>query len=217
MTTTLAPPHAVHPETPDATASAHRAAAAPRVTAVLLVRGDSLGRSTSGDDDDSGTPAGAATRVGRLPEVLDSVAAQTRPPERLVVVVADEPVDGTPLLATVTTLVEAHDRLVAAVSELVVIGSPAPVELGVAVDAALAEVDRRNAPGESVPAASAGVAAAEVPAEPEAPEAVAGPDESAEPAEPPSPPSPPSAESASPPSPMRPSRRARGARGARGA
>ena len=125
-------------------------------------------------------PDGAATRVGRLPEVLDAVAAQIRPPERLVVVVADEPVGGIPLLGQVTALVEAHDRLVTAVPELVVIGLPAPVELGAAVDAALAELDRRNAPGESVPAAPAGVAAAEVPAEPEAPEAVGEPAESAE-------------------------------------
>jgi GT2 family glycosyltransferase len=110
----------------------------------------------------------AATRVGRLPEVLDAVAAQTRPPERLVVVAADDadasgasasgrpaPPDGASVLARVTALVEAHEGLVAAVPEVVVIGLPAPADLGAAVDAALAELDRRSAPGESVPDASA--------------------------------------------------------------
>ncbi|HEY7989693.1 MAG TPA: hypothetical protein VIE19_10775, partial [Lapillicoccus sp.] len=197
MTTTLAPPHAVHPETPGSAASAHRAAAAPRVTAVLLVRGDALGRPAASEEaSDSGMRVAATTRIGRLPEVLDALAAQTRPPERLVVVAAADAVAGADadaavasnpavastgsasVLTRVTELVEAHERLVAAVPEVAVIGLPAPADLGGAVDAALAELDRRNAPGESVPDASADKAAraAESPDTGEAPESADTPD-----------------------------------------
>ena len=82
------------------------------------------------------------------------------------------------VLTRVTELVEAHERLVAAVPELVVIGLPAPADLGAAVDAALAELDRRNAPGESVPDASADKAArpAESPDSAEAPDSTEAPD-----------------------------------------
>ncbi|HEY8307764.1 MAG TPA: hypothetical protein VIG79_13935, partial [Lapillicoccus sp.] len=138
MTTTLAPPHAVHPETPGSAASAHRAAAGPRVTAVLLVRADALGRPAASEEaSDSGMPGVAATRVGRLPEVLDALAAQTRPPERMVVVAADDAEvassKNASVLSRVTELVEAHERLVTSVPELVVIGLPAPADLGAAV------------------------------------------------------------------------------------
>ncbi len=133
------------------------------MTAVLLVRGDALGRSAGSHEvSGSGMRVTAATRVGRLPEVLDAVAAQTRPPERLVVVAAADATDasngGASVLTRVTELVEAHERLVAAVPELVFIGLPAPVDLGAAVDAALAELDRRYAPGESFPDTSASTA-----------------------------------------------------------
>ena len=155
------------------------------MTAVLLVRGDALGRPAASEEaSDSGMRVAATTRIGRLPEVLDALAAQTRPPERLVVVAAaDAAVASTgsaSVLTRVTELVEAHERLVAAVPELVVIGLPAPADLGAAVDAALAELDRRHAPGESVPDASADKAArpAESPDSAEAPDSTEAPDSS---------------------------------------
>ena len=161
------------------------------MTAVLLVRGDALGRPAASEEaSDSGMRVAATTRIGRLPEVLDALAAQTRPPERLVVVAADDAADAADAVATValtgsasvltrvTELVEAHERLVAAVPELAVIGLPAPADLGAAVDAALAELDRRHAPGESVPDASADKAArpAESPDSAEAPDSTKAPD-----------------------------------------
>ena len=72
------------------------------------------------------------------------------------------------MLTRVTELVEGHDGLAATVPEVVVIGMPAPADIGRAVDAALAEVDRRNAPGESVPAEPPAPEPAEAPAAPEA-------------------------------------------------
>ena len=126
------------------------------MTAVLFVREDALGRPGKADDSQAGSMrAAVTTRVGRFGEVLDAVAAQTRPPERLVVVAVDGLPGSTspaPVLTQVTELVEGHAGLAAAVPEVVVIGLPAPADLGRALDAALAEVDRRNAPGESVPA-----------------------------------------------------------------
>jgi GT2 family glycosyltransferase len=118
------------------------------------------------------------TRVGRFGEVLDAVAAQTRPPERLVVVAVDapaEPPSPAPVLTQVTELVEGHDGLAATVPDVVVIGMSAPADIGRALDAALAEVDRRNAPGESVTAERSAPAPAEAGAAPEA-----EPDEEAE-------------------------------------
>ena len=106
----------------------------------------------------------ATTRVGRFGEVLDAVAAQTRPPERLVIVAADAPTGSTSaapssasatlVLPRVTELVEGHDGLAATVDEVAVIGMSEPAEIGRAIDAALAEVDRRNAPGETYRGAS---------------------------------------------------------------
>ena len=117
------------------------------MTAVLLVRGDALGRPAASEEaSDSGMRVAATTRIGRLPEVLDALAAQTRPPERLVVVAAADAADAADadavatvastgsasVLTRVTELVEAHERLVAAVPELAVIGLPAPADLGAA-------------------------------------------------------------------------------------
>ena len=90
-------------------------------------------------------PDASATGVGRLAEILDAVSAQTRPPERLVVVAVEEP-DAAPSIGTrVDAVVAAHDGLAATIPEVLVIGIEAPAEVGRAVDAALAELDRRRA------------------------------------------------------------------------
>jgi hypothetical protein len=96
-------------------------------------------------------PAISATPVGRLSDVLDAVAAQTRPPERLVVVAVEEP-ETTPSIGRQTdSLVREHNGLAATIPEVLVVGVEGPAAVGKAVDAALAELDRRNAPGEAVP------------------------------------------------------------------
>ncbi|HEY6743977.1 MAG TPA: glycosyltransferase, partial [Lapillicoccus sp.] len=157
MTTTLAPPHAALPADPGVVTVSNRRAA-PRVTAVLVVRGDALGSPGTGEPD-AGLPAAPARTVARLPEVLDAVAAQTRPPERLVVVAVEDP-DVTPSIGTrVDGLVAAHDGLAATIPEVLVLGIEAPAAVGKVIDAALAELDRRHAPGEAI---------AEPPAEPDA-------------------------------------------------
>ena len=65
MTTTLAPPHAVLPADPDVVWVSNRRAAAPRVTAVLLVRADALGPSSTGGQD-GGVPAVSANRPSAI-------------------------------------------------------------------------------------------------------------------------------------------------------
>ncbi|HVD64151.1 MAG TPA: hypothetical protein VNC14_07645, partial [Lapillicoccus sp.] len=111
MTTTLAPPFAVRPADPGVVRVSNRRAA-PMVTAVLVVRGDALGMPGT-EDRDAPMPDASATGVGRLAEVLDAVSAQTRPPERLVVVAVEDP-DAAPSIGTrVDAVVAAHDGLAA--------------------------------------------------------------------------------------------------------
>ena len=122
-------------------------------------------------------PDASATGVGRLAEVLDAVSAQTRPPERLVVVAVEEP-DAAPSIGTrVDAVVAAHDGLAATIPEVLVIGIEAPAEVGRAVDAALAELDRRHAPGETIPEPapdpSVGTEPLETPTDPGRPQATA--------------------------------------------
>ncbi len=168
------------------------------MTAVLLVRADALGRPDREDEGaEPGMRAGQPPPVGRITEVLDAVAAQTRAPDRLVVVAAEDASDtasvsssmAPSIFARVSEIVRAHDGLAGVVPELAVIALTGPGHIAAAVDAALAEVDRRHAPGETVPDAVRETATIQ-PAESESevktePEGVAvEPGEVGEPAEP---------------------------------
>ena len=88
VTTTLAPPHAVQPVNPDAAAPPPRGTAVPRVTAVLLVREDALGRPGSGRRlagrqyarrrDHPGRPVRRGPRRGRRADPAAGAAGRRR-------------------------------------------------------------------------------------------------------------------------------------------
>ncbi|MDQ2782401.1 MAG: glycosyltransferase, partial [Actinomycetota bacterium] len=91
-----------------------------------------------------------------LPEVLDALAEQVRPPDRVVVVVDDA---ASAALAAVREQLLSHDRLREVVPDATVLpvqGGPGPlrttsagqgpVPVGLAVDAVLAELDRTSVP-----------------------------------------------------------------------
>ena len=123
-----------------------RATAVPRVVAVLLVRGagpdaegPAAGRSGMPGPPRMDPGSVLDVRAEMLAEVLDAVAAQTRPPERLIVVVPDvASVGGKSTSDAVLT----HARLRAVVDDVRVVPTPEPVDLRGAIPLALAEADR---------------------------------------------------------------------------
>ncbi|MEP6630407.1 MAG: hypothetical protein ABJA89_08035, partial [Lapillicoccus sp.] len=89
MTTTLAPPHAVPTDPDGLTAPTPRVGAAPRVVAVLVSDGMPPAPRAGGA---SGSPVSSASD-GQAPlfgEVLDALAAQSRPPDTLLVVIPSD-------------------------------------------------------------------------------------------------------------------------------
>jgi len=127
-----------------------RVTAVPRVVAVLLVRGAGAGASGAVAPQPGMPPrmqAGSAPerRAEMLAEVLDAVAAQTRPPEQLVVVVPDSAGDGVDDESTVDAVLT-HAGLRAVVDDVRVVRMPGPVDLRAALPLALAEADRVVAP-----------------------------------------------------------------------
>ena len=134
--------------------SGPRVVAAPRVVAVLLVQGaqpEAAGSARAGGP--SGRRLGPPgpprmepgtveeLRAEMLAEVLDAVAAQTRPPEQLVVVVPDSVATGPGGVSTADAVLT-HPGLRAVVDDVRVLAVPEPVDLSAAIPLALAEAER---------------------------------------------------------------------------
>ena len=148
MTTTLAPPHAVPTDPEGQTAPTPRVGAAPRVVAVLVSDGMPLAPRVgyaSESESESASELASDERAPLLGEVLDALAAQTRPPDTLLVVVTAEATER-------GERVREHAGLRAAVPDVRVVVAPGRPDLPTALRLAVTEAD---APRPSAPAAPA--------------------------------------------------------------